>query len=219
MSSMQDHFLVHPHRANTPLELRCLSKSKGARSYMFYPDNYSSQQEQKVAFYDKALASNQLGFSCYTPINFIKSNFRAAPGKGVTQNEIAWRCKLMIDCDRTSKVGKGQPATDDELKRAEIFADSVSAYLEMQGWVKPYKVMSGNGYHLYIPITDLINNDESDLLIKEVLETLAQQFNTAEFEIDTMVFDAARITKVIGTKAIKGDETSDRPHRTVELIK
>ena len=72
---------------------------------------------------------------------------------------------------------------------------------------------------LWRPGTGPGNNDESDLLIKEVLETLAQQFNTAEFEIDTVVFDAARITKVIGTKAIKGDETSDRPHRTVELIK
>jgi hypothetical protein len=219
MQSFKDHFLVHPHNANTPLELRCLSKSKGAKSYMFYPDDYSTQEVQKMAFYKMALEKNIEGFNCYSPINQIKSDFRALPGKGTSQNEIAWRCKLMIDCDRATKVGKAQPATDDELKRAEIFADSVSAYLEIEDWVKPYKVMSGNGYHLYIPIDYLINNHESDLLVKDVLEKLAHQLNTAEFEIDTMVFDAARITKVIGTKAIKGDETSDRPHRTVELIK
>ena len=218
MQSLKDHFLVHPHNANTPLELRCLSKSKGAKSYMFYPDDYSTQEVQKMAFYKMALEKNIEGFNCYSPINQIKSDFRALPGKGTTQNEIAWRCKLMIDCDRATKVGKGQPATDDELKRAEIFADSVSAYLEKQGWDKPYKVMSGNGYHLYVPIDYLINNHESDLLIKEVLETLAERFNNNELKIDTVVFDAARITKVIGTKAVNGNATADRPHREVQLI-
>jgi hypothetical protein len=52
-----------------------------------------------------------------------------------------------------------------------------------------------------------------------MLETLAEKFDTEEFEIDTVVFDANRITKIIGTVARKGEETPDRPYRTVELIK
>ena len=79
--------------------------------------------------------------------------------------------------------------------------------------------MSGNGYHLYFTLAGLENDDESELLIKEMLETLAEKFDTEEFEIDTVVFDANRITKIIGTVARKGEETPDRPYRTVELIK
>lgn len=218
MKRFSEHFLVHPHNANTPLELRCLSKSKGAKSYMFYPDDYSTQEVQKMDFYKMALEKNKEGFNCYSPINHIRHDFRVPRGKGVTQNAINERCKLMIDCDRASTVGKDQPATDAELKRAEIFADSVSTFIVTQGWPKPHKVMSGNGYHLYVPLDNLTNSDQSDLLIKEVLETLAARFNNNELKIDTVVFDAARITKVIGTKAIKGNATADRPHREVQLI-
>jgi len=123
---------------------------------------------------------------------------------------------MMVDVDRTKKLGKENPATDDELERAECLADEISVYLEERDWEIPHKVMSGNGYHLYYPI-DLPNDDDTAALIETSLDTLAEKFNTEDFEVDTVVFDAARITKVIGTLAIKGEASEDRPYREVVL--
>ena len=125
----------------------------------------------------------------------------------------------MVDLDRKSVGSKKYPATDDELRRADDLINRSSDYAMEIGWGRPHKVMSGNGYHLYFALSDLENDYESDRLIKSLLEILAQKFDTEEFGIDTLVYDAARITKIIGTVARKGSGTQERPYRTVELIR
>ncbi len=42
---------------------------------------------------------------------------------------------------------------------------------------------------------------------------IAAKFATSDVEIDTKVFNAARITKAYGSKAAKGMDTTERPHR------
>ena len=218
MLNIDEHFIVHPHDGESPLEVRAISKTD-AKTKLFYPKNYSNPKEMQEAYYGYAMHLNQQSYNCYTPINPIRPEFSPPPGKGTTKDGVAHRAKFMVDLDRKCNEAKKHPATRDELSRAEDLINKISDYGVEIGWGRPHKVMSGNGYHLYFTLAGLENDDESELLIKETLETLAEKFDTEEFEIDTVVFDANRITKIIGTVARKGEETPDRPYRIVEFIK
>ena len=151
-------------------------------------------------------------------MNPIDKDYAPPVGKGTKALGILKYTTMMVDVDRTKKLGKGNPATDDEHAQAEHLTDAIAAYLEGMDFGLPKKVMSGNGYHLYYPI-DLPNNDDAADLVETTLDTLAEKFNTEDFEVDTVVFDAARITKVIGTTAIKGEQSQNRPWREVRLCR
>ena len=76
---------------------------------------------------------------------------------------------------------------------------------------------SGNGTHLLYGI-GLPNDDESRKLVMECLEALAFKFNDKRVKIDTSVGNAARIWKVPGTLAAKGDDMPERPHRRSKFL-
>ena len=76
---------------------------------------------------------------------------------------------------------------------------------------------SGNGGHGLYRI-DLPNDDASRTLLKTCLEVLAFYFTDSVVSLDVGVFNAARIWKVYGTLACKGDHCADRPHRLSQLL-
>jgi len=213
-----DHFQVHPLVEGCQLELRAirLGKQGFPRCEFFHPDDYQSEQALKANFLHRARQLNRLGYTCYTPMNPVDKGYEPPLGKGTKAPGILKYTTMMVDVDRTDKLGKKNPATDDELAQAEHLTNAISVYLEERDWESPHKIMSGNGYHLYYPI-DLPNDEATSALIETTLDTLAEKFNTDDFEVDTVVFDAARITKVIGTTAIKGEASEDRPYREVVL--
>src|SRR5262249_45633825 len=81
-------------------------------------------------------------------------------------------------------------------------------------------MMTGNGASAVFRLAPLPNDarGEASALVHTVLEALQQRFGTATVKVDTSVFNPARITKVPGTFARKGDDTPRQPHRmaTVE---
>ena len=218
MTAQEDHFKVHPVAEGCQLELRAirLGTPGAPLCEFFHPSEYQSEQELEDSFIHRARQLNRHGYSIYTPMNSVRDDYVPDAGKGTNAAAIEKRTKILVDLDR--KSDKKRPAHDDEITAMEELADRIVSYLQEQGWPVPHKVLSGNGYHLYYPV-DLPVNDESEVLVKQTLVALAAKFNTDEFEIDTVVFDAPRITKVIGTVARKGEATLDRPHRLVELIK
>ena len=78
-------------------------------------------------------------------------------------------------------------------------------------------VMSGNGYWVLYRI-DLPNDPESANLLKTVLAALGNELDTPLAHVDPTVYNTARIMPLPGTLKAKGDETTDRPHRRVELL-
>ena len=76
--------------------------------------------------------------------------------------------------------------------------------------------MSGNGGHLLYRLPDMPVNEENRAFIKNTLEGLAQQFNTDKVKIDTTVFNPARIWKLYGTTAHKGDELPGNQYREAD---
>ena len=133
---------------------------------------------------------------------------------------IARRRWLPIDCDPRvggKKRPAGISATDEEHEAAIGRAREIREYLDAAGWPEPVVADSGNGGALLYPI-DLPNDADSKTLVENCLKALAARFSDDLADVDTSVFNAARIWKVYGTLAGKGDSTSDRPHRRALLL-
>jgi hypothetical protein len=111
-----------------------------------------------------------------------------------------------------------QPATDDEVLKAIAVADRLSSWLTEKGWPDPIRMLSGNGVHVYCQLEGIENTEQSKILIRNVLITFGQQFDTPEVAIDKSVFNASRITKVPGTIMRKGEESEGRPYRMARLL-
>ena len=140
-----------------------------------------------------------MAYNVYTPLNRLKSDFNGGAAK---DSDIRCRDLLLIDIDRVGDTK--QPATDDEVLKAIAVADRLSSWLTGKGWPDPIRMLSGNGVHVYCQLEGIENTEQSKLLIRDVLITLGQQFDTPEVAIDKSVFNASRITKVPGTIMRKG---------------
>ena len=90
-------------------------------------------------------------------------------------------------------------------------------HLTRCGWPPPILADSGNGYHARYRI-DLANDDGARELVERVVKSAAAIFSDDKVTIDTSLSNASRIIKLYGTLARKGDDTSARPHRLVQLI-
>lgn len=200
------------------LELRALwpqavPNSKAPVTKHFRASNLGGIDACKAAFEREALRLNALGYNIYIVMNPIEPTF---VGDDVTDKDIMCRDLLLIDIDRTEK--KKEPATDDEVEAAKQLADYVVNYLKENKWPEPIRVMSGNGHHLYYVLPEVSNDEASKNYVQSLLKNLATEFDNEIVQIDTTVFNASRITKVVGTVARKGPESEGRPYRMARVI-
>jgi hypothetical protein len=138
--------------------------------------------------------------------------------KNLTQDrDIIRRRWLPIDID--AKRPAGISSTDIEHEAAMKTAYNIRAWLfEEMHFPLASLVLgdSGNGAHLLARI-DLPNDTESETLVKACIKAVASKFDSDAVTIDQSVFNAARIWKLPGTMACKGDSTSERPHRIARI--
>ena len=112
---------------------------------------------------------------------------------------------LPIDIDPVRPSGIS--SSDTELKAALTLRDTVSQWVISElKFPKPISAMSGNGGHLLPRLPDLPANKETHDFVKNTLEGLAKKFDTDRVKIDTIVHNPARIWKVYGSTARKGDQ-------------
>ena len=201
--------------SNSIIELRGIKKQAAKSEIitkLFKGNNFNSRDDLHLAFEQEALSLNALGYNIYVVMNPINDSF---VGGSAGDKDIAYRDLLLIDIDRHDTKN---PANDIELEAAKALADKVASYLKDGGWDDPIKVMSGNGYHLYYILNNVANSDDIRVDIKDFLKDLADIFDTDMVKIDTGVFNASRITKVVGTIAYKGEESADRPYRMARCV-
>ncbi len=129
--------------------------------------------------------------------------------------QVTRRRWLLIDAD--PERPSGISATDAEHAAALARVVELGIFLAGCGWPEPVIASSGNGGHANYAI-DLPNTEDSTLLIQRCLLALSMKFTDEAVKIDTSVYNAARIWKLYGTKAVKGDSTADRPHRYAEIL-
>lgn len=170
----------------------------------------------------------------------VASTITGAKGIYCTLNEITPALLARAE-NRLKDLGKGDPTTADgdvlrrlwlpidldPMRPAEISSSEaehtlaldrarrIAEHLQGEGWPAPIIGDSGNGGHLLWRI-DLPAEDGG--LVQQCLEALAARFDDALVKVDQKVFNPARIWKLYGTWATKGDNTADRPHRRAKLL-
>jgi len=143
---------------------------------------------------------------------------RLAKGKagGATgDGDVLTRSWLLVDLDpvRPSGISSSASEHDAALDRASMIALALSE----RGWPMPVLADSGNGAHLLYRI-DLPNDIDSKQTVQKALAAIDLEFSDHTVTIDTTVHNAARIVRLYGTMARKGEATEARPHRRSALV-
>ena len=155
------------------------------------------------------------------PINpdlLARAANRITIAKNLTQDkDITSRRWLPIDIDPTRPSGIS--STDAEHEAALTTAEAIRGYLIELGFPAASILTgdSGNGAHVLARIA-LPNDVEAESIVKACLKALATKFDYDQVSIDQSVYNPARIWKLPGTMAQKGDSTETRPHRIARLL-
>jgi KaiC/GvpD/RAD55 family RecA-like ATPase len=132
-----------------------------------------------------------------------------------SDSDIIRRRWFPIDADVIRPAGVSAPDDLHELALAVI--DDIMTWLNMKGWPCPVVGDSGNGGHLCYRI-DLPADDETKQVLEKVALVLSEKFSDSKIKVDRSVFNAARIWKLYGTMAGKGDDIPGQPHRRAQLM-
>jgi putative DNA primase/helicase len=159
----------------------------------------------------------------YTTLNPVKPDLLARAADRLeryakvttTDADVLRRLWLLIDCD--AKRPANISSTDAEHQAALDRAVQIRDWLHSLEWPDPVMADSGNGAHLLYKI-DMPNDPSATQMVKAILEVLALRFDDEVVVVDRGVFNAARITKLYGSMACKGDDMPDRPHRRSAIL-
>lgn len=203
---------IWPDSSEAVVELRAM-RDGGSVCRAFY--------DNPQAFVSEAIRLSGAGWNCYYTLNPVKRssfadivNRPAAPGRAAKDEDILSRRFLLIDIDPRRPAGIA--STDAERARAIAKGKEIMAFLLNEGWPGALMASSGNGIHLYFLVA-LPNDDASLVLVKGVLQSLAERFNDDGVDVDTSVANAARVVRCIGTVTRKGRHTRERPHRIATI--
>jgi len=196
-------------------ELRVLKTGK-TRTVRGYFDNIDAAVEAAAAWSGQAPAV-YLTLNPVNPALLARAANRLEPyaENSALDPDIVRRRWLLIDIDPDRPSGIS--SSDAEHEAAIAAARAVYQWLKFRGWPAPVVADSGNGAHLLYRV-DMPNDEESRDLFKAALQALAARFNDGVVSVDQTVFNAARISKLYGTAACKGDDTPDRPHRLSRIL-
>lgn len=215
--------------AGDVVEMRALEveeRSKGRSFWANYSGYFDSHHWEDLAGAALRLTGDAAGVyvtlnPCEPALLSRRANRvdRSAGNKGhgnsTTDRDIVCRRWLPIDCDPVRPAGVS--ATAEEHKLALERTLEIRAWLTAQGWPEPLRASSGNGGHLLYAI-DLPNDQDSLQLVKRCLQALSWTHSDERVTVDETVCNAARIWKLYGTRAAKGDHTPERPHRYATLL-
>lgn len=196
------------------VELRAIKNGTTAAGYFDNADTLSREagklDGQGFAVYMTANPANP------ALLSRAANRIKRAPRETTSDRDVLRRRWLLVDLDPVRPAGVS--STDEEKEEALRRAREVYACLNKRGWPEPVVADSGNGAHLLYAV-DLPNDADSLDLIRGVLEALSFQFSDGAVSVDTTTCNAARIWKLYGTTARKGDSTDERPHRLSRLLK
>jgi putative DNA primase/helicase len=215
-----------------------LAEIKRAIALFYKPDDVveirapKTQQKTLSGYFDdhKKLAEAAASISgkspgTYVVMNEVRTELLARSANRVTpyaetttaDSDIVRRRWLLGDFDAVRPAGIS--ASDAEHGSAIAKAQECAAYLVTLGFPEDSIIIadSGNGGHVLVR-TDLPNDATSTALIQSCLRALDSKFSDAQVKVDLTTYNSARIWKLPGTLAAKGDSTPDRPYRIARII-
>jgi putative DNA primase/helicase len=199
------------------VELRVLRKGRKAVDAGYFDSDHFDDLA------DYAMGMSEIGAAVYIMLNPVApqllsryaNRLETNASLTTTDKDVTRRRWLLIDLDPVRPSGTSATAT--QLEAAADKARDIHSYLLGIGWPLPLTALSGNGYHLLYAL-DLPNDLASTALVKGILVALAARFDDEQTKVDPSVFNAARICKLYGTVANKGDHTASAPHRLSYLM-
>jgi len=149
------------------------------------------------------------------PILIARAVNRVKPyARETTQDaDILRRRWLPVDFD--PRRPGGISSSDAEHQLALDMALRCRGVLAHRGWPDPIFADSGNGAHLLYRIDEPADDKNG---VAQSLKALAAEFNDEAVTVDVGNSNPARIWKVYGTLAAKGDCWQDRIHRIARII-
>lgn len=200
---------------NTVFEIRCLTSSRRIDSGYFDSPAHAANALLNVAGYYTGI---------YITPNPLNGDLLARSYNRITEwaqdttmdPHVERRKWILIDFD--AKRPTGISSNEAEHQAAIAKARKVSGLLSViYGWPQPMLNDSGNGCHLMYQI-DEPNTEEVRDEIAKFLKCLSAKHSDEQVEVDVVNFNAARIWRLPGTYARKGDSTPDRPHRKARIV-
>ena len=200
---------------NELTEIRIIGSNKTGSGYFTNAQTMIEAIKPYTDTYNIYFSLNKVNPACYGREQ--RDRIVLKPKNTTTDAEIVCRDWVLIDLD--SKRLTGVCATKEEATRAYNKGQEVYKYLMDNGFYEPIVVFSSSGIHLYLRCA-LINSEENTKLIKRFLEALAMLFSDEYVDVDTKVFNAARISRLPGSFSCKGSNTdTERPQRKCRFLR
>ena len=204
------------HAPDSVIELRAFHKGRKRTDAGYF------DAEHRDLLVQEAIKLNKHDAAVYVTLNEVDPQLLARAANRVqdyvqataTDANVVSRRWLLIDIDPVRPTNTS--ATPEQLALALKCALAIHDFLTARGWPRPVSADSGNGLHFLYRV-DLPNDEPSRDLIKHCLQALAARFDDDVVKVDRSVFNAARINKLYGTVANKGDNVAVAPWRLSKL--
>lgn len=200
---------------NELVEIRLIGSNRTASGYFSDARTLIEAIKPYTDTYNVYFTINKVNSACYGREQ--KDRIVQKPKNTTTDSEIVCRDWVLIDLD--AKRLSGVCATKEEAIKAHEKGQEVYRFLMDNGFYEPIVVFSSSGIHLYLRCA-LLNTEENTKLIRRFLEALAMLFSDEYVDVDTKVFNAARISRLMGSYSCKGaSNDSDRPQRKCRFLR
>ena len=195
-------------------EIRLIGTNKTASGYFTDAQTMIDAIRPYSESFNVYFTINRVNPACYGREQ--KDKIVQRPKNTTNDSEIIGRDWVLVDLD--AKRLSGVCSTNEEAIKAHKKGQEVYKFLMDNGFYEPVVVFSSSGIHLYLKCA-LINNDENTKLVKRFLEALSMLFSDEFVDVDTSVFNAARISRLPGSFSCKGaSNDKERPQRKCRFL-
>lgn len=199
---------------NELVEIRLIGSNKTGSGYFTDAKTLIEAIKPYTDSYNCYFTLNSINPACYGREQKDKIVLR--PKNTTQDNEIICRNYVLIDLD--PKRPSGVCSTKEESMKAHEKGKEVTKFLMDNGFYEPIVVFSSSGIHIYLKCA-LLNNEENTKLVKRFLNAISMLFSDDDVDCDTSVYNAARISRLIGSYSCKGaNNDATRPQRKCRFL-
>lgn len=201
-------------RGKQYIEVRILNTPLGVVSGIFTADPIGAE-----AFCKQVTALHLENYTAYQVLGELRNEYVAGKSLNVLvphakntakDGDIQTICYIMADFD--PKRPPKTSATEAEKQAADQRMVLYLADMKCVGLIPSTITNSGNGYNAYFRV-DLPNTPENVKLVQDFNRICHIGYSDDLVEFDPTVTNPSRLAKLPGTWAVKGQNTSERPHR------